>query len=391
MKLKGFLFCPKPFYGTITIQKGRIARLSADRPPKRISRLYIPGFVCTHLHSVQTHARNTAENLDLLDWLSRVIWPFEASLNPRTAYDSASAGMKECLQLGMTTILDMATSHHTNSVFEAARDSGIRAFIGKALMDQGPRKLVDLNPLDEVKSHLEHWHGFDKGRIQVTLAPRFVLSCSTALLRRVGEWSREKKLLIHTHASENKRECEWIHKHFGTSNIEVLHKLGNLGPRTILAHGVHLSKTDRHLLKKTHTRISHCPTSNLKLASGIADIRALDSRHLSLGVDGAACNNRLDPFFEMRLAHLLSRALHGLKGVSARHIFSMATLGGANALHHGNVFGSLQLNKDADLLEIEIPELVRFNERFPYESLLHSITAHDIRRVWIRGRAVHTA
>jgi len=159
----------------------------------------LPGFVSTHIHTVQTHARNTAENRELLDWLKKVIWPFEASLDKRSAYASAFDGMQESLSKGITCILDMATTHHTNSVFRAAEDSGIRASIGKALMDIGPRSLVEKNPLDEVADLLENWHGHDGGRLQVTLCPRFALSCSRELLVEVGRLSRELKLL-HPHS-----------------------------------------------------------------------------------------------------------------------------------------------------------------------------------------------
>lgn len=386
--MEGFIFAPKPFYGRIHVKKGLIKSLSPRKTPKRISRLIVPGFISTHVHSIQTHARNFAENRELLDWLKDVIWPFEAALNKKTAYESAADGMKECLQFGITAILDMATTRHTSSVFEAARDTGIRAFIGKALMDQGPKSLIDQNPLEEVFDLLEDWHGFDQGRLHTTLCPRFALSCSEKLLKQVGSISSELGLLHHTHASENKKECDWIHKNYRVSNIQFLDKMGCLNEHTVIAHGVHLSDKDRALLKKRKASISHCPTSNLKLASGIADMKALKGINISLGVDGAPCNNLLDPFFEMRLAHLLSRHLHGLKGLSARSIFDTATMGGARALHAEHEIGSLEARKQADYLVIQVPERVRFNSAQPYESLLHSITAHDIEAVFVRGKKV---
>jgi cytosine/adenosine deaminase-related metal-dependent hydrolase len=389
--MNAFLFAPTPFYGSLTVRKGRIENLSPKRIPKRIDRLILPGFVSTHIHTVQTHARNTAENLELLDWLKNRIWPFEAALNARTAYESAMTGMQECLQFGITTILDMATTRHTDKVFEAAKDSGIRAFVGKALMDQGPRSLIDKNPLEEVFWLKDRWHRFDHGRLQVTLCPRFALSCSEDLLRAVGRLSLEHKLIHHTHASENLKECQWIEKTYGVSNIELLYELESLNKQTVIAHGVHLSRRDLHLLQKTRASISHCPASNLKLASGIADIKRMKGINLSLGVDGAACNNLLDPFFEMRLAHLLSRSIHGLRGLSAKAIFEMATLGGARALKIADRIGSLEAGKDADYLVLRVPESRGFNASFPYESLLHSITASEIEGVYVRGRNIFKA
>ncbi len=388
MKRQGFLFTPKPAFGELTVRGKKIVRLSSRKTPKKIERLILPGFISTHIHTVQTHARNTAENLELLDWLTKKIWPFEAKLNPMSAYLSALDGMNECLEFGITTILDMATSRHTHSVFQAARDSGIRAFIGKALMDQGPKSLIDPHPLDELYDLLSEWHGAESNRLHVTLCPRFALSCSEKLLRQIGRISNDLNLLHHTHASENKKECDWIKTNYGLSNIEFLDKMGTLNDKSIIAHGVHLSSRDLSILKKRKSSISHCPASNLKLASGIADIKRMNSINLSLGVDGAACNNLLDPFFEMRLAHLLSRSLHGLKGVSAKQIFQMATLGGAKALCQEQNLGSLELNKYADLVVVKIPSRIRFNPEFAYESLIHSITAADIESVVVAGREV---
>lgn len=390
MKHTAFLFTPKPSFGSLIVKKGKIDRVHSSRTPKRIDRVILPGFISTHVHTVQTHARNFAENLELLDWLSKVIWPFEAQLNSKTTYASSFTGMKECLSNGITTILDMGTSRHTQSVFKAAQDSGIRGFIGKALMDQGPKSLIDKNPLEEVFDHLEYWHGAERGRISVSLCPRFVLSCSDALLKKVGEISSKLKLIHHTHASENKKECLWIEKKHRVSNIEYLEKTGSLNPHTVIAHGVHLSDNDIRILRKRKVSISHCPTSNLKLASGIADLKRLKGVNLSLGVDGAPCNNILDPFFEMRLAHLLSRGIHGLHGKSAKEIFWMATQGGARALHQEKKIGSLEAGKEADFLVLKVPESVSFNPDFPYESLIHSLSARHIEKVFVAGALIKT-
>jgi 5-methylthioadenosine/S-adenosylhomocysteine deaminase len=383
--MNALIFAPRPFFGSMKVKRGRIESFSSRRLPKKIERLILPGFISTHIHTIQTHARNTAENLELLDWLQQVIWPFEARLTSREAYQSSLTGMKECLDFGITTILDMATTRHTSSVFEAARETGIRAFIGKALMDRGPRNLIDANPLEEVFDLLSHWHGAEGGRLQVTLCPRFALSCSEELLREVGRLTRELGLIHHTHASENLKECRWIEKNYGMSNVELLHKLGTLNEFSVIAHGVHLSARDIRILKDAKCTISHCPVSNLKLGSGIADLTKMSGVNLSLGVDGAACNNLLDPFAEMRFAHLLSRGLHSMKGISARQIFEMATIGGARALHASHSIGTLEVGKLADYLVVRVPERVHFNPDCPYESLLHSICARDVEATFVQG------
>lgn len=389
--MEGYLFTPKPYYGSVKIKRGQIETIRKSREPKKIKSLILPGFITTHIHTIQTHARNTAENKTLLAWLRDDIWPFESRLTKQKAYASSLDGMKECLSNGITTILDMASTRHTDSVFEAANDIGIRAFIGKALMDHGPKNLVERSPIEEVFHLLDTWHGRTNGRLQVTLCPRFALSCSKNLLKTVGELSSKLSLLHHTHASESEGETAWIRKKYKVTNIGLLEKLQCLNDRTILAHTIHITQADLKLIKKRKTSISHCPTSNLKLGSGLADIQNMKGINVTLGVDGAACNNRLDPFFEMRLAHLLSRHLHGMKGVSAKNIFEMATLKGAKALKSGHALGSLEPGKQADLVVVKVPDRISFNPKFPYESLLHSITSSDVEFVYVSGQKVYSA
>src|SRR6185312_11964662 len=168
----------------------------------------LPGFVQAHVHLCQTLFRNQADDLELLDWLSKRIWPMESAHTEETLHTSALLGIYELLATGTTCLLDMGTVRHTESIFEAVKTSGIRASVGKCLMDHPettPESLREptRDALAEARVLFDRWNGHENDRIRVSYAPRFVISCTERLLTEVSRLAREQKALIHTHASEN--------------------------------------------------------------------------------------------------------------------------------------------------------------------------------------------
>ncbi|MCA9320027.1 MAG: amidohydrolase family protein, partial [Planctomycetes bacterium] len=211
--------------------------------------LVLPGFVQAHVHLCQTLCRNTADDLELLDWLAERVWPHEAALTPATLRAAADLGLLELIDGGTSTILDMGTVHHTDVLFEAARDAGIRYAGGKCLMDldesgRCPERLIEepKTAMAETAALAERWHGAAGGRLRYAVAPRFAVSCSEELLELAGDFACAEGLLIHTHASENLGECEIIRRRTGRDNVDYLSDLGLLGSHVVLAHGVHLSE-----------------------------------------------------------------------------------------------------------------------------------------------------
>ena len=355
----------------------------------------LPGFIQTHVHVCQTLFRNQAEDLELLDWLKEKIWPYEGALTAKTLALSARLGICELLKGGTTTILDMGTVHHTDQIFKACESLGIRAFCGKAMMDEGegiPSSLKESTEasLDETQRLIETWHGKAKGRLRYALAPRFVLSCSEKLLKKSAELSQKKNILIHTHASENKTECREVQKHKGKSTIRYLHDLGLCGPKSCFAHGIWLDEEELEILAQTHTAISHCPSSNLKLGSGIANILHMIEKNIpvSLGADGAACNNTLDMFQEMKLAGLIQKPIRGVKALSAQKILELATIGGAKALGIEKETGSLEVGKKADVILVSKNNAHTLPNADPYTTLVYSTTASDVQTVIVDGKIV---
>lgn len=394
--------------GAMRVEEGRIARLSRSIPKKKgekridlAGKVVIPGFVQTHIHLCQTLFRNFADDLELLDWLKYRIWPFESGHNEKSLYASARLGIAELLAGGTTTILDMGTVRHTDAIFTAAAEMGIRAFIGKCLMDSdgNPKELRDSTKA-ALKENLEligRWHGAEKGRLQYAQAPRFLPSCTRELLAEVKAISEDKKLLVHTHSSENRAELELVRKLYGCENIEAFEKLGLTGKKLVLAHCIHLNESEERILASSGTRVSHCPSSNLKLASGLCrtpDLRA-KGISVSLGADGAPCNNNLNMFQEMRLASLLQKPVHGPTAMSAREVFEMATIEGARALGIESEVGSLEVGKKADMAAVNLSSpsvCIEPSEKNPdqaYSALVYSCGPAEVAETWVEGRSVY--
>lgn len=339
----------------------------------------MPGMIQPHIHLCQTLFRNLADDLELMDWLSQRIWPLEAAHDEESLYLSAQLGIQELLASGTTCILDMATVHHTQAVYQAVRDSGIRANVGKCLMDH-PQTCPDSlrqssdAALAEASSLFELWHGEADGRIQVSFAPRFVVSCTEELLKQVRDLAARHGAIIHTHSSENQKEVELVRDLVGQENAAYLHSIGLMSPRLVLAHCVWLNQAEIGHLAETGTHVVHCPSSNLKLASGLAKVPELIAAgiNVALGADGAPCNNNLSALQEMRLAALLHKPGRGPRTMPARDVLDMATRNGALALGLQDEIGSIEVGKKADLVALDLNQPANF---LPYHS--EELPSHD--------------
>jgi len=290
----------------------------------------------------------------------------------------------------------METVNHTEEVFQVIRETGFRATVGKCMMDHGDDLPAALHERAEhsIAESLElmtAWHGAGDGRIRYCFAPRFAVSCTRELLAAVAQLAQQHEVMIHTHASENATECEMVARDTGLPNISYLDSLGISGPHVALAHCVHVSDDELLTLKRTGTNVAHCPSSNLKLGSGIAPVKRMldEGISVSLGADGAACNNRLDMFTEMRTAALLQKALHGPEVLPASRALRLATWDGAKALGLEREIGSLELGKRADVILVRLDRLHSIpGETDVISSLVYSAQPEDVRATIIDGRLV---
>jgi len=386
--------------GDLLIRDGVIAAIGnydvAESPDRTIDAhggYVLPGFIQTHIHLCQTLFRGFADDLPLMDWLRKRVWLMEAAHTPASLRAATRLATTELLLSGTTSILTMETVHDTDAVFEAAAESGIRAVIGKCLMDAPadgtPARLREAAKaaLEESRSLRDRWDGKGDGRLRAAFAPRFAVSCSRDLLEAVASLSADTRTLVHTHASESREEVAIVRELSGMSNIDYLAAVHLASPRLCAAHCVWVDDREQALLAEHDVKVMHCPSSNLKLGSGLAPVAEMRQRGItvSLGADGAACNNRLDMFEEMRLAALLQATRRGPGALTARDALTMATRAGAKTLGVAHEVGSLEVGKRGDLIVVDRHRLHMSPDRDPYSTLVYAARGSDVRTTIVGG------
>lgn len=391
--------------GDVLVSDGRLRAIGPDaaghasQGPLRVidarGCAVMPGLVQVHVHLCQTLFRGEADDLPLLAWLRERIWPLEAAHDPDSLRASADLGLIELLRSGTTTVLDMGTVHHHDVVFEALRDAGIRAFSGKAMMDAGvgvPEGLREHTEASLAASErlCQRWHGAAQGRLRYAFAPRFVLSCTEGLLRETAMMARRYGALLHTHAAEHPGERAAVRAALGVDDVDALARWGIAGPDTVLAHCVQVTARQRVAMAAAGTRVAHCPSANLKLGSGVADVPALRGAGVvvGLGADGAPCNNNLDAWVEMRHAGLLAKRNDATTVLPAREVLRLATYDGARVLGIEGEVGSLEVGKRADLIVVDLtaPHVEPGGD--VYARLAYAVQSRDVRHVMVDGRFV---
>ena len=385
--------------GAVSVRAGRIASVGPeptalhDTTIDAAGSFLLPGFVQTHLHLCQTLFRGYADDLRLMDWLRTRIWPMEAAHTPASLRAAARLACLELLRSGTTSILTMETVHDTDAVIEATAETGIRATLGKCLMDEttadAPARLREngRHALEESMALHQRYHGTSNGRIGVALAPRFALSCSRELLQEVAAVSARNNLLVHTHAAEQQEEVAMVRAATGRTNIHYFDDVGLTSPRLNVAHCVWVDEQEQAVLAARDVKVTTCPGSNLKLGSGIAPVSDLRARGIcvSLGADGAACNNHLDMFGEMRLAATLQAMRCGPGSLSARDALWMATRNGARALGLGADIGSIEIGKKADLFLIDAVGAHLAPSPDPFSAVVYAARPTDVSLTMVDG------
>jgi cytosine/adenosine deaminase-related metal-dependent hydrolase len=386
----------------VSVRDGRIAGIGSnitephDRSIDARGGYILPGLIQTHVHLCQTLFRGSADDLPLMEWLRQRVWPMEAAHTERSLRAAARLATTELLATGTTTVLTMETVHDTDVVFEEVEASGIRATVGKCMMDaEGPypKRLHEptRRSIDESLSLRKRWHGASNGRVRTAFAPRFAVSCSRALWEEVAALSSREGDLVHTHASESPVEIEMVREATGgMENIEYLAHVGVASPRLCTAHCVWVNEAEQRRLADFDVKVLHCPGSNLKLGSGIAPVPELVARGItvSLGADGAACNNRLDMFDEMRLAAVLQAMRCTPGALPARDVLWMATRNGARTLQLGREIGSIEVGKRADLIVVDTgrPHLAPSDD--PFSTIVYAARGSDVRTTIVDGEVL---
>lgn len=388
--------------GDVSITDGRIAAVGPaiagthDRTIDARGGYILPGFIQTHIHLCQTLFRGYADDLPLMDWLRRRVWPMEAAHTPASLRAATRLATTELLSSGTTAVLTMETVHDTDVVFETVAESGLRATIGKCMMDSAadvPARLQEETraSIDESVSLRRRWDGAANGRLHAAFAPRFAVSCSRALLEAVANLSDEQHALVHTHASESREEIAIVKQlSGGLTNLEYLASVHLASPHLCAAHCVWVDDHEQGLLAEHDVKVLHCPGSNLKLGSGVAPVPEMRARGItvSLGADGGACNNRLDMFEEMRLAAVLQAMRVHPGALPARDVVWMATRAGARTLGLEQDIGSIEVGKRADLIVVDRdrPHLAPGPD--PYSTIVYAARGSDVRSTIVDGEVL---
>ena len=349
--------------------------------------ILIPGLINLHTHAAMSLMRGLADDLPLMDWLQKHIWPAEAAhMSTQFVYDGTRLACAEMLKGGITCFNDMY--FYPEAAAAAAAEFGMRAVLGiTALEFPTPYASDAADYLGKGLAVRETWR--TTPLISFCLAPHAPYTVSDSTFERILTLSEQLNLPIHCHIHETRQEIDDSLTQFGLRPLERLNKLGLLGPNFIGVHAVHLDNADLKLLADTGCSIAHCPTSNLKLASGFAPVAKMRQHgiNVGLGTDGAASNNRLDLFGEMRMASLLAKGLSGdASALPSHEILHMATLDAANALGLGQQTGSITPGKQADLCAVSLGELECHPCYDPVSHLVNVAGRESVTHVWVGGK-----
>jgi len=373
----------------------------------------LPGMVDLHAHLPQLPNAGLGAGLDLLTWLNRYIFPLEQRWqDPEHAGQLSASAFRAFAAAGTTTVLAYGAVYRAamDAAFEAAEAHGIRAILGKVMMDRityderiDPATILDRS-LRESEELCARWHGADDGRLGYAVTPRFAVSCTAEMLRDSAELAQRTGAWWQTHVSEDPGEIAEVGRLFPEARdyVDVYDRAGGLGPRTVLAHGIHLSDRELARLIETGTRIAHCPASNLFLASGVMPLARYLEAGLSIGLGSDVAGGpdaslfsvmRVGAYVQTVRRVVLDDALPTLAPLGW---LRMGTLDGARALGVEDRIGSLEAGKEADLIAVD-PRLTEAVRELDYDPaaidpadvmsrLMFRSHPDMVRGAWVRGR-----
>lgn len=398
--------------GSILVERGRIAEVGSlgpipggHRAEFRIpakGMAVIPGLIDAHVHLAQSLLRGAADDLSLVDWLKKRVWPIQGSFTEEDGKLSAELSMLEMIKSGTTSFVgvDVVSRYGFDGIAKAVSKAGMRGALAKTIMDRPgygergsimPPGLVEKKDttIREAKSMIRKYNSVKGGLVRTWVAPRSLGGCSEELYGDVSELARESHSRITMHLAEVREDAEYAKQNYGTTPFEFIEKVGLAGPRSLFAHMVWLTDKDIQRVARTKSNVAHCPSSNLKLASGIPRIPELigAGANVGLGCDGAPCNNSHDMIREMKLAALIQkgRLLDPLT-MPATAVLEMATLNGARAIGMESEVGSIEVGKKADLVLIDLrkPHLTPYRD--VVSNIVYSAMGSDVDSVMVDGR-----
>jgi len=379
--------------GSLLIQNDKIVEISdkiglndVDEVINAEDKVLIPGLVNTHTHLSMTLMRGLADDMQLETWLNNYIWPFEANLDGEHCYAGALLACAEMIKSGTTCFNDMY--FFMDHVAKAAEEAGIRGTLSHGMIDFGDEEKRKQEFKESIRI-IKKCHDTGDGRIKVAFGPHSPYTCSQELLEGVKKESMKYGVRIHIHVSETQKEVSDIINEYGNRPFEYLEEIDFLGSEITAAHGIWLSESEIDIIKERNVKISHNPSSNMKLSSGVSPVAELLGKgvNVSMGTDGSASNNNMDLLEEMKIAALLQKVKTMDPTVlTAQDVFKMATINGANSLGLENEIGTIEVGKKADLVLVNMktPKLTPF--RNPISHLVYSANGGDVDTVICNGK-----
>ena len=384
---------------SIAVEDGRIVRIADgleglpypesafDTVISGKDRLVLPGLINAHTHLAMTLLRGYADDLPLMEWLQEKIWPLEARLTPEEIYWGSVLGLAEMIRSGTTCFADMYFA--MDRVAQAVEESGLRALLSYGIIAPEPGDKLD-RELKIAQEFVERFHNRADGRVRTAVSPHAPYTCHPRVWERAVELAREHDLLVHTHLSETRTEVEEARKRWGKTPVQYLKDLGVFEVPVLAAHCVHLTDEDIEILRDHEVYPVHNPTSNLKLASGVAPVWRLlrEGIPVALGTDGTASNNDLDMIEEIRLAALLQKGiLQEATALPALEALQLGTVYGARALRWDGI-GTIAEGNRADLVILETtgPHWVPAYD--PVSQVVYAAKAADVCTVIVEGQLV---
>ena len=367
-------------------EEAALARYAPRSLVRLDSHALIPGLVNLHCHAAMTLLRGIADDVSLMTWLEKHIWPAEGRhVGDEFVHDGSALAMAEMLRGGTTCVNDMY--FFPEATARAALRAGMRAALGIVAIEFPSAYAPDAaGYLQKGLATRDAYRG--EPLVSFCLAPHAPYTVADETLRHIVVLAEELDLPIHTHVHETRDEIDQGRARTGMRPIERLRQLGVVGPRLIAVHSVHLEELEIDLFARAGVSVAHCPSSNMKLASGVAPVAAMRQRgvRVGLGTDGAASNNRLDMFTEMRTAALLAKVSTGdACVVSAAEALEMATIEGARALGLEREIGSIVPGKAADLAAVDLSSVETLPLFDPVSHLVYSAGRENVTHVWVAG------
>lgn len=374
---------------TIQFVGDKLADLSNyDRVIDAKGNIVMPGLINTHGHSPMTLLRGKGDDLPLKKWLETVIWPIERQFTEDEINWGSQLAMLEMLKTGTTTYSDMYI--YMDVIAKNVENSGIRANLSRGIIGFGSAEEKEKKLLEAMHFAIV-WNKTANGRITTMMSPHSPYLCDPDYIKEIIKAAKEIDVPIQIHMSETRQEVEEHIAQYGLSPVEHMNTIGLFDHDTLIAHGVHLNEKEITILKDKDVKVSHNPGSNLKLGSGIAHVTEMlkSGITVSLGTDGAASNNNLDLFEEMRLAALIHKGI-GLDptAIPAIEALKMATINGAVSLFQEEHIGSLEAGKRADFVIIDIDQEHYYPKYNLMSHLVYSGSSNDVIDVFVDGEQV---